>query len=251
MEHETSSSAGRNRVILLLGPTGSGKTPLGEMIRERGLRGARCLHFDFGANLREVVARNQAHESAGPLPVGEAVICRADVAFLRDVLHSGALLEDEQFPIARRILQWFMAREGADRDSCLVLNGLPRHVGQARAIDRILNVCLVVFLKCSSQTVLERIRTNAGGDRTSRTDDDLPSVQAKLAIFNERTAPLLEHYRRQGARVEIVEVTPEMTAEQMWETLQKTAGSDGRPARHGEPQGDDSESRTVWPPAQR
>jgi len=45
----------RNPAVLLLGPTGAGKTPLGEMIEARGLWGMSCLHFDFGANLRAVV----------------------------------------------------------------------------------------------------------------------------------------------------------------------------------------------------
>ncbi len=216
MEHATSSPAGRNRAILLIGPTGSGKTPLGEIIEQRTLWRTRCLHFDFGANLRQVVARNCPDRLIGP----------EDIEFLRGVLRSGALLEDEQFPIARRILQSFMARHGAEQDACIVLDGLPRHAGQARAIDRILDVRMVVHLQCSSETVLERIRTNVGGDRASRTDDDLQSVRNKLAIFNERTAPLLEHYRRQGATVETIEVTPGMTAERMWETLEKTAGCD-------------------------
>lgn len=213
MEHATSLPAGRNPAILLIGPTGSGKTPLGEIIRQRTLRRTRCLHFDFGANLRQVVARNCPDQSIGP----------EDVEFLRGVLRSGALLEDEQFPIARRILQSFMARHGAKQDACIVLDGLPRHAGQARAIDRMLDIQAVVYLQCSSETILERIRTNAGGDRASRPDDDLQSVRNKLAIFNQRTTPLVQHYLRQGVSVETIEVTAGMTAERMWEILEKTA----------------------------
>ena len=237
MEHARSSPDGRNRAVLLLGPSGSGKTPLGELIRERGLWGARCLHFDFGANLREVVARSQTDEFAGPrpgpLPVGEGAFSREDADFLREVLHSGALLEDEQFPIARRILQSYLARGDAGQDTWIVLNGLPRHVGQARAINRILDVRVVVYLRCSSQAVLQRIGTNIGGDRTLRPDDDLRSVRHKLAIFKERTAPLLEHYRRRGATVETIEVTAGTTAEQMWEMLDKSACCDDSSAGAG------------------
>lgn len=226
MEHARSSPAGRNRAVLLLGASGSGKTPLGEMIREQGLWGSPCLHFDFGANLREVVARSQTDEFAsphpGPLPVGEGAFSREDVAFLREVLQSGALLEDEQFPIARRILESFMTRGGAEQDTWIVLNGLPRHVGQARAIDALLDVRLVVYLKCSQQTVLRRIRTNVGGDRTARTDDDLQSVRHKLAIFDRRTAPLAEHYGRRGASLLTIQVTAGMTAEHMWQTLESS-----------------------------
>lgn len=196
---------------MLLGPTGSGKTPLGEMIEQRGLWGARCLHFDFGANLRDVVGRNRPDRQ----------ISREDIEFLREILRSGALLEDEQFPVAERILRWFLARRRTDAETWIVLNGLPRHPGQARAIDAILDVRWVVYLECSSETVLQRIRTNAGGDRTGRVDDDLEAVRNKLAIFKDRTATLLEHYARRGVRIKSVEVAPEMTPEQTWNALHR------------------------------
>ena len=200
---------GKNPAALLLGPTGAGKTPLGEMIARRGLWRAQCLHFDFGANLRDAVDRNPPHELLSP----------QDVEFLRMVLRSGALLEDEHFPIARRILQSFMAARGAEPQTCIVLNGLPRHVGQARAIDPILDVRTVVYLQCSGETILRRIRTNIGGDRTGRADDDLEAIRNKLTIFNQRTAPLLEHYGRQRTRIETIEVAAAMTPRQMWEIL--------------------------------
>ena len=40
--------------VLILGSTGSGKTPLGEYIEQNGLNGIKCHHFDFGACLRRI-----------------------------------------------------------------------------------------------------------------------------------------------------------------------------------------------------
>ena len=197
------------RAVLLLGPTGSGKTPLGETIRRRGLWGAKCLHFDFGENLREVVARDRPDDLIG----------REDIEFLRGVLQTGALLEDEHFPVARRVLRRFMATEGADRQTLILLNGLPRHVGQARAIDAILDVHALIYLQCSTETVIRRIRNNVGGDRTERVDDDPAAIHNKLAIFRRRTAPLVEYYRGRGATIETLEVTAAMTPEQAWSEL--------------------------------
>ncbi len=209
------TTSAKNRAILLLGPTGAGKTPLGKIIEQRGLWQTRCVHFDFGANLRDLVYRNQPSETIG----------RQDIDFLREVLDSGALLEDEHFPIAERILKSFLAARAADRQTYIVLNGLPRHVGQARAVDSILDVRAVVHLVCSSETVIERIRTNVGGDRSGRVDDDLQAVRNKLAIFNRRTATLLEHYDRQGARIVTLDVTTaDLTPVQMWEILNHAPG---------------------------
>jgi adenylate kinase len=119
------------------------------------------------------------------------------------------------------VLQSFLARHDVSEDTWLVLNGLPRHVGQARSLDSIAHVHTVVALVCSPEVVMRRIATNAGGDRGERTDDGQADVRRKLTIYAERTAPLVDHYRQQGAQVVELTVTAEMSAEQMWERLDR------------------------------
>jgi adenylate kinase family enzyme len=46
--------------------------------------------------------------------------------------------------------------------------------------------------------VAERLRRNSGGDRAQRADDAEALVARKLAIYKNRTRPLLDHYRSQG-----------------------------------------------------
>jgi adenylate kinase len=181
--------------VLLLGPTGSGKTPVGDRLAQVSLWGRRCHHFDFGANLRAAVAVQTPDAFTAD-----------EIHFLRHVLEEGVLLEDEQFPLAARILDAFAARRGVQPADLLVLNGLPRHVNQAEAIDRRLKVIGVIQLECTARTVAERLRRNSGGDRTQRTDDAEPLVARKLAIYEARTRPLLEHYRRRGVPVLGIEV---------------------------------------------
>ena len=199
------------RALLLVGPTGSGKTPLGDRIAERGLWRTACVHFDFGANLRFLVEQDRPDELVGP----------DDLRFLRGVLRSGALLENEHFPLAARIFASFLARSGAEQRTLVVMNGLPRHVGQAEAVDAIVDVVAVVHLRCSTEVILERLRTDVGGDRAGRVDDDLESVRRKLVLFSERTAPLLAHYRHAGAPIETIDVTATATPDEMWETLDR------------------------------
>ncbi len=195
--------------LLLLGPTSSGKTPLGQVLEQRGLAGRRCVHFDFGETMRQAVARDQPDEN----------LSREDLGFLRGVLESGALLEDEHFPIAERLLRSFFQRRGVDDRTLVVLNGLPRHLGQAGALRSILRIETVVVLVCSVAAVLSRISVDTGGDRGGRTDDTAPEVHRKLAIYARRTQPLVEHYRGQGARVLEVTVAAETTAQQVWRQL--------------------------------
>jgi len=192
----------RPHAILLVGPTGSGKTPLGELLERAGLWGRRCRHFDFGEQMRRIVA------AASRPPY----LTDADVRFLREVLAAGALLEDEHFPIAEAILRAFVGEPPAG-GALVVLNGLPRHVGQAEAVERIVRAAAVVELACTPEVVLRRIRADSGGDRAGRTDDDEASVRKKLAIFAERTAPLLEHYRRRAVPIRTVRIAAATTAE--------------------------------------
>jgi adenylate kinase family enzyme len=176
--------------ILLLGPPGSGKTPLGDHLELAPLWNRRCHHFDFGANLRAVVAGDEAGS-----------FTTEEVRFLRRVLKEGVLLEAEHFPLVVRILDAFIARKGVRAADLLVLNGLPRHLEQAKTMESKVAVIGVVQLDCDARTVAEWLRRNSGGDRAQRADDMEALVARKLAIYEERTRPLLDYYRGQGIQI--------------------------------------------------
>ena len=183
------------QAILLLGPTGAGKTPLGDWLEKNGLWGKPCHHFDFGANLRAVAA-------AGP----SDSFARDEIQFLNRVLTQGALLEDESFYLAAKILNAFVVRRNVQRGDWLILNGLPRHAGQGQALEQSVRVCALIQLECESRVARERLRRDAGGDRAARSDDQDELVAHKLAIYEERTRPLVAHYRQRGARLIAVPV---------------------------------------------
>ncbi|MBN1557248.1 MAG: nucleoside monophosphate kinase [Lentisphaerae bacterium] len=191
-----------NDALLLLGPTGAGKTPLGDYLAVHGLAGRRCVHFDFGAQLRRAAAAD-----------GHPALNAAQHRVVRDVLAAGALLEDAHFPIARAILLHVLRERRAGGRDLVVLNGLPRHAGQARGLEPLVAVRLVVLLECDAAVVRKRIRTNAGGDRGGRADDALAAVSARLDVYHARTRPLLDYYRRRGVACTEIRVTTESTPE--------------------------------------
>jgi len=209
----------RQEAILLLGPTGAGKTPLGELVEARGLAGRRCLHFDFGENLRQI-ADGKAAET--PLDQEELEIVKAS-------LRTGDLLADEHFEIARKILLSFLRRHGAGCKDLVILNGLPRHVGQAEAMAQMIDVRMVVRLSCSDRAIIERIRLDAGGDRAGRIDDDTESVRRRLAVFRRRTALLAAYYAERGPKTIKIEVTATTTPAEAWEALAARASRDWAP----------------------
>jgi len=203
------AAGARVPAVLLLGPTGAGKTPLGQVLEQRGWAGRRCAHFDFGENLRSVVQRGTPDE----------IVSQQDIDFLRGVLDRGVLLEDRDFPIAERIFRAFLVRREVDERTVAVLNGLPRHIGQASALQGLVDVEAVVCLECTAETVMRRLRNDPGGDRANRDDDQLPAVASKLSIYRQRTEPLVDWYRQRGTRIFRVAVTADMTADEAWSAI--------------------------------
>jgi adenylate kinase family enzyme len=185
------------RAILLIGPTGSGKSPQGELLE----RGGGFRHFDLGAELRAAAD-------------GQRGFSEEDRAFVRGLLDAHALLPDGRFGIAAKLLDAFLGRTRFDAArEVLVLNGLPRHVGQALAIAGRVRVEHVVVLECDAAAVRARVarrRRGEGLDHAGRTDDTPEAIERKLAVFERETAPLVAHYAAQpGVRISRLRVTAE------------------------------------------
>lgn len=196
-------------VLLLLGPTGSGKTPLGDEIERRGLHGRRCCHFDFGANLR----------AAASGKAGEAGLLEHEFEAVRASLATGALFEERDLPMILKILSGFAETRCQTPGSLLVLNGLPRHRRQAEGLAGIVAVEEVVLLDAVASVIRERIRLDPGGDRACRTDDSLEAVENRLSDYRVLTLPLVEYYQAGGIPVLVIPVTGTMSAREMYEVL--------------------------------
>ena len=196
--------------VLLIGPTGSGKTPLGSHIEKTGLWGRPCYHFDFGENLRKIERiQNQQNFLTG-----------TEIDIVLQSLRTGSLLKDNHFHIARKIFLEFVSRREIQPNDMVLLNGLPRHSGQAQDMDELVTITRIIFLDCTPEIVLERIRSNAGGDRSERVDDELEDIKNKLKIFKKRTEPLLDHYRSHPINIIAIHVGAASTPEDMVSTLE-------------------------------
>lgn len=176
------------QAILIAGPTGSGKTPLGEALMNSNLWNNNFFHFDFGSELR-YISSNTLHTND---------FTKKEIEFIHDVLHKNKLIENEMFYIANKIFMSFISRIPVSLNDIIILNGLPRHIEQAQKVDLLVCIKGVIYLQCSSDTVLARISYNSGGDRTYRNDDSIKEINNKLAIFQNRTVPLFEYYAKKG-----------------------------------------------------
>jgi adenylate kinase len=167
--------------LIMLGPPGAGKgTQAKRLAASHGL-----VQLSTGDMLRAAV------------DAGTAVGLRA-----KDIMARGELVPDEVVvSIVSDRLDQPDARNG------FILDGFPRTVPQARALDRLLrqkNMGLdaVIELKVDEGCLLDRIerriaQMHASGE-VLRPDDNPDVLRRRLAAYREQTAPLIAHYRREG-----------------------------------------------------
>jgi adenylate kinase len=167
--------------LVLLGPPGAGKGTQASRIAKRfGIQ-----QLSTGDMLREAAA-------AGT-PLGMRT---------KHIMDRGELVPDEVViaVVADRI-------DHADAANGFVLDGFPRTVPQAEALDRELaarGIALdaVLELEINEDVLLVRIRGRAeeaaNQGQSVRRDDNPEVFKTRLKAYRAQTAPLTEYYRSQG-----------------------------------------------------
>ncbi len=191
------------RIVLLLGAPGSGKGTQSALLADRfGLQ-----TLSTGEMLRD--------EAKSATPAGFR---------LRQVLASGALVPDELVcnAVAKRLRAMDPAGAG------LILDGFPRTLAQARALDQLLDeigaeLCvaqldvpadvlqkrLSLRRQCATCGTVYNLGSNRsskgsrceldGGALVERDDDSEGIVARRLAAYQKETLPVFDHYARRAA----------------------------------------------------
>jgi len=108
-------------------------------------------------------------------------------ALVKDQLHRGDLVDDElMIQLVRDRL------EQPDTLNGFVLDGFPRTVAQARALDALVPERVIIALEVSADTLVQRLSSRG------RADDDQRVIRERLKIYTSDTKPVLDYYRRQG-----------------------------------------------------
>jgi len=164
--------------LIFLGPPGAGKGTQAERIQTaHGL-----VQLSTGDMLRAAVA------------AGTEVGKKAET-----LMAVGDLVPDE-------IVVGIIAdrTEEADCVNGFILDGFPRNVAQAEALDKMLasrdaKLDAVIELRVDDSILLARIEgraaETAGG---ARADDNAEALKKRLAVYHEQTAPLIGYYKTAG-----------------------------------------------------
>ena len=167
--------------LVLLGPPGAGKGTQATRIAKRFA----VPQLSTGDMLREAVASGSA--------LGTRV---------KDIMERGELVPDDVViaVIADRM-------DHSDAANGFVLDGFPRTVAQADALDRVLaargiGLDAVLELEVDEDVLLVRIegRAEEAGNKglPVRRDDNPEVFKTRLKAYRAQTAPVTEYYRSQG-----------------------------------------------------
>ena len=161
--------------LVLLGAPGSGKGTQAARLREH----LQVPHVSTGELLRAAVA-------AGT-PLGLQA---------RAVMESGGLVSDD---IVLGMLEERLLRD--DTGNGFILDGYPRNLAQARALDALLAkigqpMDIAVQLDVSQDLLVGRLSGRASVE--GRADDSPDAVRNRLRIYDELTAPVVDYYRNTG-----------------------------------------------------
>ena len=184
---------------VIFGPPGSGKgTQAARIEKAFGLK-----HMSTGAILREEVAKGTS--------IGKQIA--------RDMASGDLVPDDLIVDIVRRRLPEAGAGAG------VLLDGFPRTVAQARALDAMLaregrGLDFVIALDVPEKELVERILRRAKLE--GRSDDTAEAIAERMHEYRTLTAAVLDHYRKQGVRV--AEIDGRRSPDEVFERVRRAIG---------------------------
>ena len=134
----------------------------------------------------------------------------------KSYIDQGQLVPDE---VTCKIVEERISR--SDCEKGYMLDGFPRTIAQAEALDKITNIDLVINIDVDFSLLLDRLCgrrvckecgesyhitklggetkcARCGGELYQRKDDNPETVQSRLDVYKAQTAPLIEYYGNKG-----------------------------------------------------
>lgn len=203
--------------IILLGAPGAGKGTQASLISEE----YNVPHISTGDILRRNIKEGT--------PLGVKA---------KEYIDAGALVPDE---VVIGLVESRLKEN--DCNNGYILDGFPRTIAQAEALDKVANIDLAINIDVPFDLIVSRLggrrvckcgatyhvstlngetKCKACGDELFIRDDDKPeTVQNRLRVYEAQTQPLIDYYGKQG---KVVDIEATGTIEQIFENIKKVLG---------------------------
>lgn len=202
--------------IILLGGPGSGKGTQAKMMIEE----YKIPQISAGDILRENVKQETK--------LGKKA---------KEFIDQGDLVPDE--------LVINMINKRLEKEDCkngFILDGFPRTINQAEALNKIQKIDKVIELKVSDDVIVKRLSSRrqckkcgaiygidvppkkkgvcdkCGGELYQREDDKEEAIRNRLKVYHDQTKPLADYYKEKGI---LIEIDGELPIEKIFEDIKK------------------------------
>ena len=200
--------------IILLGAPGAGKGTQAAMIAEE----FKVPHISTG----DILRRNMKEGT----PLGLKA---------KAFVESGGLVPDE---VVIGLVENRLSEQ--DCQNGYILDGFPRTIAQAEALDKVARIDLAINIDVPFETIIDRLGgrrvcvcgetyhvSMLGGENTCKRcgkelfirDDDKPeTVKNRLRVYSDQTQPLIDYYRSQN---KVVDIKANGTKEEIFADIKK------------------------------
>ena len=208
---------------IIFGPPGSGKGTYASRLRVK-------LGVDviaMGDIFREIMKENS--------PLGKKV---------KQYVEKGLLVPDD---VVIEVLKQRLAKSSSKKG--FILDGFPRTLEQANALDKIVAIDVVIKLTVPDSIIIERLSTRrickncgevynirylkpkvegvcdkCGGQLYQRPDDTAKVIKDRIQVYEQQTQQILQHYKKKKVqfvefKCEILDMNPDVAVESILRDL--------------------------------
>jgi len=210
---------------IIFGPPGSGKGTYASRLRAK-------LGVDviaMGDIFREIMKEDS--------PLGKKV---------KQYVEKGLLVPDD---VVIEVLKQRLAKSSSKKG--FILDGFPRTLEQANALDKIVAIDVVIKLTVPDSIIIERLSTRrickscgevynvrylkpkvegvcdkCGGQLYQRPDDTAKVIKDRIQVYEQQTQQILQHYKKKKVRFvefkcEILDMDPDVAVESILRDLKR------------------------------